>query len=489
MDFYCDECGYEEWFEDEGDAEGVGWEFEPDTEHWHCPDCAGQHPYCQDCGSRIEGTPYPLLIQGDHGISIYCENCVKKYIKCPRCNKHFLKPHKTHMVMLQDIEGETAYLCSNCRGELQGQDQIFQVAFTTPDNINNIRRYTNQMEHSDNNHIFQIQLDPNYQERCPNCMREMEPCVDCTKRKAEYKEAEETTLWVYDTAVKEYHDSDHNRFKRMLYREHHEKPFLYYGMEIELLFDTSENIHEIAKAFIKATNGMFVAEFDRSITNQGNGCEFISRPMSFKRWTSKETYELLKKGMEAIKKYNPYEPQPELAGIHVHMSRAFFEHNTEKSLNKIRSDIDWIFQVFQEEIEKLSDRKYTMYCASKAFKIKEILNNTNATRLLTGKINLRKANIYTEHDNLSRDHHDAITLQDRTIEVRTFRSTTDVDKIISIIELCRSIAHSARNLELTDTTTFGDVIFAKDSEKLPVIVDKAKINIGKEFGQDIEVEL
>lgn len=181
---------------------------------------------------------------------------------------------------------------------------------------------------ADNRHIFQPVLDEDFRARCEACETELEACSDCQRRQAEYKEKEETTLWVYDTSVREYHDGEHNRFKNLKYREQHEKPLLYYGMEIELVFNTDERVGEIAKDFIKATNGMFVAEFDRSVTNTGIGCEFISRPMSFKKWASPEVENLLKQGFEAIAKYNPLNPQPDTCGIHVHMSRVFFSKNT-----------------------------------------------------------------------------------------------------------------------------------------------------------------
>lgn len=465
MPFYarCDECDYEYTFDSERDAIESGWYVGNDYQL-----CDEHAVHCNECGDPVD-PDYAHRQDGDY----YCETCRRHaHRTCDRCGRR--GSTMTIRTIINPNTHQSERICHTCRNEMRI-------------NYNRYPETTEEELMNSNGHIYQENFGEQFS-RCPECIDEVEMCSRCMTKRAEQRQQEETNLWVYDTRVQQYHDGSHEKFKGLKYRDEHEHPFLYYGVELELLFNSDESIDEIAKDFIKATKGMFVAEYDRSVSNAGNGCEFISRPMSYKKWTSKETEQLLKEGFHAIQKYNPLNPQTDGCGIHVHMSRIFFERNTTKDIAKIKSDMDWIFQIFQPEIEALSRRKYTMYCASKAFKIKQQLQGNPATKFLKGKINLMRETQVNECQ-IGTNHHDCIVLAHRTIEIRTFKSSTDPRYIISIIELCRAIAHAARNLDLNKDTKFSDIIFAKDSNYLPDLVRKEKIDINKKFDNELEVEL
>ena len=103
----------------------------------------------------------------------------------------------------------------------------------------------------------------------------------------------------------------------MFYRDKHEHPHLYYGLEVEVSFEIKNmqpRIVDVAAEFIRRTKGLFVAESDSSLQN---GIEFISRPTSYKMWTHPETIKLLRDGFDYLKSQGAYIDQPKRNGIHI----------------------------------------------------------------------------------------------------------------------------------------------------------------------------
>ena len=272
-----------------------------------------------------------------------------------------------------------------------------------------------------------------------------------------------------------------------------ENPYLYYGVELETLWSERSNREAIVAEFIKATNGLFVAEYDRSVDELGCnmnmwGAEFISRPLSYKQWTNPTTIELLQKGLEVLKKTGGPIDQPEGCGLHVHMSKVFFEKNTKKRVKDIKSDMDWFFQYFQPEMEKLSRRPYTQYCASKAFRIQRNQIDNNIMFGIKGKLTMEKGEL-TVSRGQGITHHDCVIETPKTIEARTFKSTLDMNTILATIEACRGLAHAARNrTELTERT-FGDILFSKDSKYLIPYIEHIHLDTSRVLKTKMEVKL
>lgn len=474
MIFHCEECGYECEYDNEESARDCNW-WQDDNGNWYCEDC---HNYCADCDQHFPSNELTYIERNERDV---CSECLEDhYFYCSHCHCY---EHNDYEYTVYH-NGNEEFWCKACKqqeeehGNIRREDDylIYEETSTMP-----------------GGHTYQHQLHPEvWQEilTCPDCLERRGKCPKCLRKEAQEIEAEETTLWVYDTRAMNYHTSDHRHFKETKYREKHEHPFLYYGIENEVLFNSLAPIDKITKEYIEATNGLFVAEYDRSVSDRGNGIEFISRPLSFRKWTSEEVYLLLEKGNEVLKKYNAYMPQPDSCGLHVHMSLKFFERNTTKKVDEIKSDIDWMFQVFQPQIEQISRREYTRYCASKAYRLKEVMKQIRGGYgfNLEPTMTLQKGKI-TQSMGAGDTHHDAIIQTERTIEVRTFKSTINTEEILATIEFCRAVAHAARNMKLTTKNTLADVIYCKDSKYLQPYVEKLKVNTEVKFANKLEVKL
>ena len=475
----CEDCGYESEFEDEEEAYNCGW-FKDDDDCWYCAEC---HCCCRFCEEEFPQARTRWCPTEECSI---CEHCREErgYNICDHCNGA-MSEEDTVTVIYQP-NGNQMKICRFCYNNLARDHMItfqdgFQYPIYSPDRIIN-------------GHILKRQFNPegwNEINQCPDCSMLANKCPKCLRKMAQLIEEEETNLWVYDTRAMSYHHPDHIHFKETKLRKKHEHPYLYYGCELEYLFNSGVDINTISKEFIQATGGLFVAEFDRSVSERGNGIEFISRPLSYPMWMSEQVYQLLQAGQEVLKKYKAYMPQPDTCGLHIHMSLQFFEKNTTKKVKEIKADIDWIFQVFQSEIEKISRRKYTKYCASKAFRAEQVLNSQKygyAFNLGPGKFVFEKGAI-TVSQGSGDTHHDAIVQTPKTIEVRTFRSTTEPNELLATIEFCRAIAHAARNKKLTTKDTLGDILYCKDSKYLQDLVERTKVDTTKNFAKQLEVKL
>lgn len=476
---HCNDCGYECEFDSTDEAVDNDW-WQDDDDNWYCGDCHSYCCYCDtECPSR-DGE-WSDAIDG-----FVCDHCAEnECVRCDLCNS--LESNDEYYTVI-DTRGCEIVICHHCFNQRRDNGTLVE--------INGEWRMRNMEVETSNSNGFttQINLHPDIWEeihRCPDCSNESQKCAKCLRRMAKEIEEEETNLWIYDDMPRSYHHSLHAHFKETKLRQKHEHPLLFYGIELEVLFNSREPIEKIAKEFIDATGGLFVAEFDRSVSDAGNGIEFISRALSYKKWMEESTYQYLQAGKAVLEKYHAYSPQPDTCGLHVHMSLAFFERNTKKKVKEIKSDIDWMFQIFQSEIEKISQRKYTRYCASKAFRCRQVFSGARMSNYafnLNPKIELRKGEL-TISAGSGDTHHDAIIQTYKTIEVRTFKSTIIVEEILATIEFCRCVAHAARNKELTNKNTLADIVWCKDSKYLPEFLKKTKVDTTKKYDNKLEVKL
>jgi hypothetical protein len=274
-----------------------------------------------------------------------------------------------------------------------------------------------------------------------------------------------------------------------------EKPYLYYGIEIEVSFDedylkvnyanddyyddneeTSDDCEEMLMKFSEITGGLFIYERDGSLTN---GVEFISRPLSYAQWTNPDTVKKIEDGMEYLKSRGAFKDQPSTNGMHIHISRKFFDYGKSKrsrgNLDKMYQDMDWLFQYYQPELEKIGGREYTQYCDSKMNKIKERYNIGNrTTRDGLWNVELEvKGKMKKGGRMASGDHYSAIIESGNTIEARIFNSTLDTTQIIGNIELMRNFAHAVRDEEITGKT-LNNILHTKDNLYLDKLLDNVR---------------
>lgn len=355
---------------------------------------------------------------------------------------------------------------------------------------------------------------------CPKCKEEgcnwSGECETCLANQAYNREYIETHLFIYDKNYQGYHDSFHDRFKGLYLRLPNEHPYLYYGIEIEVEFNSdyvrvycqdddyyddvdSDNdnweIQEILNKFSEITEGMFVYEHDSSLDN---GVECISRPTSYAFWTHPDTVKKLEAGLEFLRSKGAYVKQPDSNGLHIHLSRKFFDNGQTNLPNRQTAyeSFDWLFQKFQPEIERLGGRKYTHYCASKADKLKKsliddnyLVRNYNVEAEI--KCKLKKGGRLPECD-----HYSAVNLTPKTIEARVFKSTTDYKEVLSCIELVRNMAHAVRDEDIK--RTLDNILHTKDNKFLDEHIakvkrqarkDKAEFDLERVCDNDIEINV
>lgn len=334
--------------------------------------------------------------------------------------------------------------------------------------------------------------------RCESCRADGDSCYghceECLRNQAYNKEYIETHLFICDKGLGCYHSTGrHSVFKQTPYRMPNEKPYLYYGIEIEVSFDedylkvnyvnddyyddneeTSDDCEEMLMKFSEITGGLFIYERDGSLTN---GVEFISRPLSYAQWTNPDTVKKIEDGMEYLKSRGAFKNQPSTNGMHIHISRKFFDYGKSKrgNLDKMYQDMDWLFQYYQPELEKIGGREYTQYCDSKMNKIKERYNIGNRTAR-DGLWNVElevKGKMKKGGRMASGDHYSAIIESGNTIEARIFNSTLDTTQIIGNIELMRNFAHAVRDEEITGKT-LNNILHTKDNLYLDKLLDSVR---------------
>ena len=339
-------------------------------------------------------------------------------------------------------------------------------------------------------------------------------CKKCMTNHIYNKEYVETHLFIVDDYLQDYHcrSNGHDYFKGMFYRNENEHPYLYYGIELEIGFDydyvqvfrdedyddwsPTDEITDILKEFSRITDGMFVYEKDGSVQN---GVELISRPTSYAKWTDPETVEKLKKGLEYLKSEGAYLEQPNGNGMHIHISKKFFDFGkTEREQrDEAYQELDWLFQFYQPEFEKIAGRKYTGYCRGKMQMIKD--RYCFGTRSFDDlyKAELKEEKKMKKGGMIPReDHSFALIMSGRTVEARIFQSTINYKQVLANIEFMRNLAHAVRDKNV-EGKTLEQILATKDGTYLDERVQTVKkecaktgdeLNMGKVVEYEMEIK-
>lgn len=313
-----------------------------------------------------------------------------------------------------------------------------------------------------------------YGEMCPECKRQVYPmCPDCLINYGKKKNKMETTLFQLsnNTTVKGYHDPADSFIKNTKLRMSDEKPYLYYGVELEMCVPISMSTNNFAKEMLETGKGLFVAENDSSLDN---GVEFISRPLSYKRWKSPEVQGILEDMKGVALKYGYDQMSQDSAGMHVHLSSLFFQKNTTKSKNEQIDDLNWIIQNYEKELRPITGREPGNYNRSMFTNIERDL------KLFIEARHIKQATITTKMDKvrIPTDHHSLISMSGtgNTVEVRAFKGTCDPLTIMARIELCRNLAHFARKYDI-ENMTLDKAFNCKQSPFLEQFIKNNKIKI------------
>ena len=238
---------------------------------------------------------------------------------------------------------------------------------------------------------------------------------------------------------------------------------------------------------LKAGKGLFVAESDSSLDN---GVEFISRPLSYKMWKSQEVQQILSDMKKVAESFRYDEMSQNSAGMHVHLSKLFFQKNTTKTTNEQIDDLNWIIQNYEKELRDITGREPGDYNRSMFTNIERDLRSFIESR------NLKQATITTKIDKtrIPMDHHSMVSMSNSgdTIEVRAFKGTDDPLTIMARIELCRNLAHFARKYSI-ENMTLDKAFNCKQSPFLEEFIKNNNINIDSKkklkSSQNVKIEV
>lgn len=334
---------------------------------------------------------------------------------------------------------------------------------------------------------------------CQSCkddgVMDMGNCPKCLENQAWNKEYLETHTFITDTYLGCYHDSGHDQIKSLKLRMPNEHPYLYYGIELEIEFEgvnvteteyneydeeedsyTSSYIEETLEKCSEIMDGMCVYERDGSLDN---GVEFIFRPCSYAYLTDKNTIEKFKKLFEYLKDRGAMVNQPSGNGMHIHLSRKFFDYANTELQDKYEAyqNFNWLFQFFQNEVELLGGRRYTEYCTGDVEKAKRRIRNMTC---YDSELNLEaeiKCKLKKGGSVSSGDHNSSVTVSGPTIEARVFKSTTDYKQMMANIEIVRNFAHAAREKDVQKS--LNEILHTKDNMFLDEHIQKTKMKAKK----------
>lgn len=437
----CNGCGNEM----EHDGMPEEWDIADSDGETYCEDC---YSTCDDCGGIMPSSAEYSINDGEYYV---CSTCYDQgYTYCEGCNINIRTEDE-----VETEEGE--YMCADCCAR-----RIANVQTSIP-------MMSNQpME------LF----DPeNFVQFCHECNDQR--CSRCLMKIAKLKQQRETSLFVYSDIYRDsWHYSGHKPFKKMMLRTAHEKPYLYYGMELEVELKSGYSRDMVAKKFITITNGLFVAERDGSLNN---GIEFISRPISYLALNDEEVAKGLKAGLDYLAGVTHLNAPT--TGMHIHMSRKYFENKSKKNnAQAVVNDLNWIFQYFDRELEYVCGRAINQYCATQAWKINNNFRTTSGTNP-TIMLN-RHDTVITRCESTSdgNTHHDIINMTPQTIEFRMFRGTTDYEEVMGNIELCRALGSAARNIQIGGKT-LKELLSYKQTKFLDKRIAEIEKKATNEFGK------
>lgn len=292
------------------------------------------------------------------------------------------------------------------------------------------------------------------------------------KQALKVREKSETTLFpVRNDGAWNYHSNLNNGFKSMILRRPDERPYLYYGIEIEVDLPSDENRNHMIRDVLAVGKGLFTAETDSTISN---GYELVSRPLSYKMWTSPEIIKILEDVFKTLYSYGYCNTFRDNVGMHISLSKKFFEKGGKGYRNTV-VDLSWIWTYGLDELMPLIGRRPTNYCESLKTAVK---NRLDGRELSFMDVRLNKDKL--DFDNIRFDRRQAINLtNEQRIEIRSFAVPETVLHLLASIDLCRSVAHFSREMKPEDAN-LEQIVFYKDSPFLSQFFKENKVQLSQD---------
>ena len=236
------------------------------------------------------------------------------------------------------------------------------------------------------------------------------------------------------------HDYDYIPDTFTYYKTNGEERPLYFGLEIELSGKTTcEDEEDTKKLLEKLPENEFYAIHDGSIS----GVEIVSHPMSYKHiqtidWDS---FFQLTKELE-------YNNEDHCAGLHIHISKDWFEGHQSETLTKI---VYLVYKYKCRITEEIADREPNDYCEYDHSVIEAV--NDNDIFETYKQFSLK----YDEEDG----KYSAINIMHKdTYEFRVFDGVTNVSDLFKRVEFVYKLALVVRENDIysIQNITWEDII-------------------------------
>lgn len=246
------------------------------------------------------------------------------------------------------------------------------------------------------------------------------------------------------------HDYDYIPDTFTFHKTNEEEHPLYFGLEIELSGKTTCEDEEDTKALLeKLPENEFYAIHDGSI----NGVEIVSHPMSYKHiqtinWDS----------FFQLAKELKYDNEDHCAGLHIHISRDWFEGHQSETLTKI---VYLVYKYKCRITEEIADREPNCYCEYDHSTIEAV--NDNDIFETYKQFSLKYDNEDGKYSAINIAHKD-------TYEFRVFDGVTNVSDLFKRVEFVYKLALVVRENDIysIQNVTWKDIINKP--------IDEVKIN-------------
>ena len=236
------------------------------------------------------------------------------------------------------------------------------------------------------------------------------------------------------------HDYDYIPDTFTFYKTNGEEHPLYFGLEIELSGKTTCEDEEDTKALLeKLPENEFYAIHDGSI----NGVEIVSHPMSYKHMQTINWDSFFQLAKEL-----KYDNEDHCAGLHIHISRDWFEGHQSETLTKI---VYLVYKYKRRITEEIADREPNDYCGYDHSVIEAV--NDNDIFETYKQFSLK----YDDEDG----KYSAINIMHKdTYEFRVFDGVTNVSDLFKRVEFVYKLASVVRENDIysIQNVTWEDII-------------------------------
>lgn len=408
---------------------------------------------CEKCGKEIENGEY---VYDKDGNKIYiCQECLEEnYVRCEECGEYLLKDWGE----AKEIDGKI--LCENCvddlcveaydDGELHLRDNCtylsnLDVCVYNEDSLSyddSIRwdDYANEYYWSDDGtwvddywysyETLQNSDDFGYCENCQEWFRsedlhELEGnyyCDDCYENELEERGME----------IRSYHGDDGFYPIKL---DNEPEPIFYIGHETEV--EHRNNSTENQPDAIKTLNKYLNCYLERDGSLNYGGFEIVSQPQSYEYYMA--NYDKYKTAFDTLVDLGYISHNSNNCGLHFHVSAP--KENRDEIVNRL-----WlIIETFKDQFEKLSRRKGDFHWCD--FLSNKTGKNLNCTYKIArvNKDSTRYLVINNENS--------------RTIEIRIFKGTLNVDTFYANLQLVNNLFTLAYDTSIkVEDITFDKLI-------------------------------